>query len=237
MTGHYTQCSEQRRAFWRSLIVSIGLVCSATQTNAQQPPSPPPPTPPAIIIDASGLTIIGLKPASSVAIFGSTRRSFEYYERQEMRGDILADDDKDGQLRFDVDGGLPWKSVWVVVDLSTGLYAIAAPEGFPLEEVEFPGRGIGSALNALESEGDFVNLLWVRPSATTGAAAWMLAVGDGGASDDDKKGGNHKIKADVSKFEPVGQSPVTPPDKFAAGDVLVGIDANTLTIFASKLAN
>ena len=202
--------------------------------RGQQPPPPTPP-PPVITVNETTVGVTGVTKPGSAVVFGVARRSLTYYERLEARSEILSDTDADGAVRFEVPGDVPWKSVWVAVDLTSGLYDIGTPEGFPLEEIAFPGHGIGQALNSLEAAGEFIELLWVRPAAT-GAAAWRLAVGDGGASDSDGRSGNGRVRVDVARFRPVGSSPA-PPEKFAPGDILVGIDAKALNVFAARLAN
>jgi len=217
-------------------VLVLGLLVAASALRGQQPPPPaPPPEPPLITIDETSVKATGVTKSGSAIVFGVARRSLTYYERLEARAEILNDADADGAVRFDVPGDVPWKSVWVAVDLTSGLYDISTPAGFPLELLEFPGQGLGAALNSLETAGEFMELLWVRPAAT-GAAAWTLAVGDGGASDSDDRSGNGRVRVDVARFRPVGSSP-SPPEKFAPGDILVGIDSRALTIFATRLAN
>lgn len=218
----------QRWSNARAVFLGMALSLSGSLV-AQQPP------PPVISVDNGGVSVTGVTKAGSVVVFGVARRTAGYFEKRESRAEVVSDQDSDGAVRYDVPKGLPWRSVWFVVDLTSGQYAFTAPEGFPLEEVAFPGRGIGNELKSLETAGDFVELLWVRPG-TTGGAAWTQAVGDGGAHDEDAHGGDHRVRADVSRFQAVGQAPA-PPEKFAPGDVLVGVEASTLVVFASRLAN
>ena len=216
---------------WAFLLYASFPSLATAQTPP--PPAPPPPitVPPVVTLSDGAVTVEGMTTKASAVVFGVARRSLQFGERLETRFDVLDDTDGNGAIRFEVNEGLPWKSVWTVVDLPSGLFSLAVPEGFPLMEIDFPGQGIGSALNTLESAGDFEQFLWVRP----GLGAWALTAGDGGVNDGDQEG-NHRILADVTRFAAIGKSPA-PPDKFAPGDVLVGVEAHTLNIFAARLAH
>lgn len=215
--------------------VILGTTLSTLVVAQTAPPPPPSPTPitepPVVKLEADAVTVERTTLSGSTVVFGVARRSLEFGERLETRFDLLEDIDKDGAVRYEVGEGVPWKSVWTAVDLASGQFSLIVPEGFPLMEVEFPGNGLGSALKTLETAGDFEQLLWVRP----GLGAWTLTVGDGGVNDGDREG-NHRILADVSLFTAMGKSPAA-PEKFAAGDVLVGVEAHTLNVFAARLAH
>jgi hypothetical protein len=215
------------------MVLFVGSSFAAPAVGQTAPPPSPTPitVPPVVTLGADAVTVEGITKTASAVVFGVARRSLEFGERLETRFDLVEDTNNDGAIRFEVAEGLPWKSVWAAVDLTTGEFTLAVPEGFPLLETPFPGQGIGSALNTLETAGDFEQLLWVRPAL----GAWALTVGDGGVNDGDGEG-NHRILADVSRFTAVGKSPAA-PDKFAPGDVLVGVEAHTLNVFAARLAH
>lgn len=146
-----------------------------------------------------------------------------------------------GEARFapEVEGGpgasegVPLKSVWAVVDLSTGAYAVGAPSGFFLRQVAFPGRGfeVGAPglVNRLRHRFSFVDMLVVRP----GVGAWWLRAHDVGPHDHD--GADDDVSTtSLEDMEPMGASP-PPPDRFGKDDILVVIDPRTLRFYATRL--
>ena len=212
--------------------VAIGLVfvalCSAPLARAQTTP-PPSTQPPTLRLGVNEIAVEGLTPDGSTVIFGLARRSHSYWQTLERYAEIVTADGT-GVAHWDAEETIPWKSVWFIVDLASGEFTSGVPEGFVSDEIDFPGRGIGAALNVLDSEGESKEFLWVRPTV----GAWTLTALDGGRNDGDGAT-DRNIRADVSKFRPLGSSPV-PPDRFAPGDVLVGIDYRSLTFYAARLA-
>jgi hypothetical protein len=134
---------------------------------------------------------------------------------------------------------VPLKSVWAVVDLETGAFGIGAPSGFRLRELPFPGRafevGAPGLVNRLRHRFAFVDMMLVRP----GVGAWSLRAHDAGPSDHDGAD-DDRTTTRLDDLEPLGPggatpTPAAPPDRFAAGDVVVVINPRDLTIYATRL--
>jgi hypothetical protein len=131
-------------------------------------------------------------------------------------------------VRFEIDAAIPQKSVWTVVDVSTGSFSVSAPDGFAPSITSLPsnalGRGTNGVLNRLSKAGDYFDILVVQP----GTGAWSVTVGDGGASDADGSQ-DGKVSADLGAMTSIGP-PVAPPKRFDAGDVLLVIDSKTFEV-------
>lgn len=179
--------------------------------------------------------VSAVSPGGRVAIFGVGRGFNGYMGTLVRRWEVLADDDGDGVVRLDLAGPVQHKSVWAAVDLASGELALAAPVGFELREVGFPGRGIGAARKSLTDSRRYLDALWVRPGGGADAGAWQAIFGDGGASDDDGVE-NRSVRAVVTAFSPIEPGAVGAPEKLVGGDVVVGVDAETLEIYAARLA-
>lgn len=184
---------------------------------------------PAITFEASGVTVSGLTPRGRGVLFSVAREVERYATTVVRREEILADEDGDGTASLALEKEVPFKSVWIAVDLESGESVAAAPAGFPLREAELPPRAIPAALNRLDLERKLVHLLLVRPKT----GAWGLRVGDGGASDDDGRA-DGTLRARLGRFWSVGDTP-PPPERLAPGDVLLVIDQETLEHIALRL--
>lgn len=143
------------------------------------------------------------------------------------RVQMLADDDGDGKVQWDLDREVPLRSIWVAVDLATGQVAAASPDGYPLRRVGWRGRGLGRGnprADRVEDARPFAEVLLVRP----GQGAWRLTVGDGSAADDDGQP-DGKLAAALDRMVPVaGTAP--PPSRFDRSDVVVLIDPNRMEL-------
>jgi hypothetical protein len=138
-----------------------------------------------------------------------------------------------GEATFKVEGGIPDNSIWVAIDLASGEYAIATPDGSPVRLGELPNgafaKGNGNAADMLVAGRDFLEVLVARP----GAGAWGDSVGHGGASDAGR-GADQFTRASVGSMRAIGQSG-PPPKHVMPGDVVILIDPNAMECFATRL--
>ena len=201
---------------------------------AQTVPIPPVPVLPSIAFEAQSAVASGLTPSGPVVWFGVARESAEGVATI-VRRDRLDKADALGVARVDLDRDIPFKSIWVALDLTTGLAAIATPANFPLVQVDLPlsdllAGGADSALaDAIQSGRDAVEVLLVRP----GSGAWGLTVGRGGVNDE--SGGDGPMRVSLTHLKPIGASPA-PPSKLSAKDVVILIDPNRLEIASLRVA-
>jgi hypothetical protein len=139
---------------------------------------------PAITFEARAVVASGITPGGQVVWFSVARQIAERTATLVRREQIADADDKDGSVRLELGRPVPFQSIWVAVDLTTGAAAVAVPEGYPLRRVDLPGRNLhagGGKPDWVEDDRGYVDLLLVRP----GEGAWVATVGDGGAEDDD----------------------------------------------------
>jgi len=170
---------------------------------------------------------------SGDAVFFSLSREPQGYSTRVVKRSGLELVDPFGEARFAVEGQVPLKSVWAAVDLTTGAFAIGAPPGFPLWEIDFPGEGftVGAPglVNRLRHRFSFVDMLVVRP----GVGAWELQAVDAGPTDRDETDDDRTTTA-LEDMVPMGVSP-PPPGRFAAGDVLIVMNPRNLAFYATRL--
>jgi len=140
----------------------------------------------------------------------------------------IADTDNDGLVRFETP--VQTRSLWLVVDGSTGGYTVASPRGFLLRLIDFQGNvvhpGVNNALRRILAERNHVDIVLVRP----GDGMWTANVKDGNDDDGELNG---SLMADLSAFRPLAST--TPvPDRIMPGDVIFIVDRNSFEFLVTK---
>jgi hypothetical protein len=181
---------------------------------------------PALSFETQAAVVSGLTPGGQVVWFSVARESSEGVATI-VRRERIDVADVQGGARFDLDREVPYKSIWVAVDLATGASTVATRPDFPLVEVDLPASdllpGGGAQTSAIQDPRDAVEMLVVRP----GTGAWGILVGRGGSNDE--AGGDGPLRASLSRMQPVGSSPVA-PSSFDPKDLVILIDPNRLEI-------
>jgi hypothetical protein len=183
--------------------------------------------PPTIRFEPQAVVASGLTPGGQVVWFGVAREIADEVTTMVRRDAIAADDDRDGTVRLELTREVPWKSVWIAVDLATGEYAAAAPEGYPLRLVPWRGMGIlqgQGGPDRIEEARSFVELLVVRPEL----GAWGYTAGDGGPRDEDGVPDN-RLRMALERVVPIGASPA-PPERLQPTDLVALVDASLLEV-------
>lgn len=177
---------------------------------------------------ASGVTARG-----KVVFLGITREiAPDDVVEIRRRLEVLADEDGDSQVTYQLDQPLARRSMWVAVDLTTGDLGTAAPDGFRLSKVNWRGRGLTNRHDGRDSVEDaraFAEVLVVRP----GTGAWILRLGDGGPDDADGSP-DGRLEAALDRMNPLGDSP-EPPQRFQRNDVVVLMDPNSMEMTLAKV--
>jgi hypothetical protein len=186
---------------------------------------------PAIGFEESAVVAKGVTPGGSVVLFGIARERPGRITQVVRRDTVLPDADGDGAVRLDLGRPVATQSIWAAVDLGTGAFAVATPDGMPRREVALPGesfrRGPRGAVEALQGAREFLEILIVRP----GEGAWSLSVGDGGDSDADLQP-DGSIQAALASMRPL-QAAKAALDELLPGDVVVLIDPRQLEFYAA----
>lgn len=179
--------------------------------------------PPELSFEADAVLARGVTPKGTVVWFSVAREISRQSATVVPRMEQKADEDGDGVVRLEPGRDVPLRSIWFAVDLETGEAAVAAPEGFPLQEGDLAGKAIPAALNRLDLQSGFVYLVLVRP----GVGAWRLRAGDGGASDEDGEP-DGTLRAALASLEGIDPSTPPPPERFSPSDLLLVIDPNRM---------
>lgn len=188
---------------------------------------------PVIALEEGAVAVSGVTASGRVAWFSMAFERVDLQAHLSRRDLVLIDEDGDGVVRVELEGGVPLSSLFAAVDMTTGELAVATPEGSPFREVVFPARGLGAELRTFEDRRRLLDLLLVRPGGGEGAGVWSLSLADGGPGDDDGRQ-DRSLRARSGDFRPVADSP-PPPERLAPGDVLIGFDPESLELFSVRL--
>jgi hypothetical protein len=200
-------------------------LCTSVAALAQ----PATPQSPEITFQTRSVTVAGLTAKGQVVWYSVAREVAEDDVATIVRrSETQTDEDGDGKAVLDLTGDVPLRSIWVAVDLATGRYAVAAPEGYPLRQAAWRGRGLGRGnprADRVEDLRTYADVLLVRPEK----GAWRLTAGDGSAQDDDGAA-DGKIAVALDQMKPVTAGGAEPPARFEARDVVILIDPNRLEL-------
>ncbi|HXU30470.1 MAG TPA: hypothetical protein VN851_07840 [Thermoanaerobaculia bacterium] len=186
----------------------------------------------ALELQIQGQTLIATGSEGSVAFFGVSREvAFDDVVTRSRTLEVVPLLSRTG---VELDLGKPPvpDSVWVAVDLFTGEFATAAPNGPPVQSDTFQGAGVGrgaggnGTISDLRAQGE---VLVARP----GAGAWTLTLGDGSPEDGDGLV-DGQIQAPLDQMAGLPDNP-PPPLDFIAGDTVVLIDPLSLEIVVTRI--
>jgi hypothetical protein len=186
---------------------------------------------PQIAFDDTAVTASGLTPGKPVIWFGVEHAVDAAYSGDMAQHYSAGTAAADGTARLDLGRAPAPRSYWVAVDLTSGAFAVAAPDGSPLTKPKKPSRaglGQGDKPDELLDDRPFLMGLMVRP----GEGAWAFTGGDGGPRDEDGKNDGH-LRFALDRFDPLPGSPAA-PSKLNGQDLWFVIDPLAMEISVHK---
>lgn len=202
---------------------SSGLALLILVGGSRALPAQTPPPGPVIQLTETSATASGVTAGAAVAWFSVARVIEDLAVRVVSRSEVVTDADGDGIVELPLEGPLPLKSVWVAVDLQSGGYTAAAPEGSPLEQGDFLQKGTSGDLVVARN---LVHLFRAR-TGEEGSGAWELRAGDGGPRDLDGEA-DGLLHAGLGQLTNARGSAAPVPAAVDGADVLVVIDPSRL---------
>jgi hypothetical protein len=206
-----------RRAFVVFFILSFAFVTSGHAAIA-----------PRISFEKEAVIASGVTPGGEVVWFSVAREISLHTATIVPRQQIVKDTARAGIVRLELDREIPFQSIWVAIDLTTGALDVAVPQGYPLRRFEIPASNLRhdeSGDDWIESTRGYVALMLVRPEN----GAWWSLVGDGGIDDDDGVY-DGRLVASLPELREVEGSDFEAPESFAAKDVVIVIDPNAMAV-------
>ena len=186
---------------------------------------------PKIAFEDAAVTANGLTPGKPVIWFGVEHAVDAAYSGDMTQHYSAGTAAADGTARLDLGRAPAPRSYWVAVDLTSGAFAVAAPDGSPFTKPKKPSRaglGQGDKPDELLDDRPFLMGLMVRP----GEGAWAFTGGDGGPRDEDGKNDGH-LRFALDRFDPLPGSPAAPA-KLNGQDLWFVIDPLAMEISVHK---
>ena len=210
----------------RALVVSVVLGLSIGKAVFAQGNSGKP----KISFEESAVTASGMTPGKAVVWFGVEHRVDAEYSGDIFQFYRTGTAAADGTARLDLDHAPAPRSFWVAVDLDSGAFDVAGPNGYRLARPsKLPRLGAGQGAKADELLDDHTYLmgLMVRP----GEGAWSFTGGDGGPRDEDGQS-DGRLRFALDRFDPLPGSPPAPA-RIKATDLWFVVDPMTMEISRS----
>ncbi|MCI0478939.1 hypothetical protein L0Y59_00125, partial [Candidatus Uhrbacteria bacterium] len=198
-----------------TVVAGLLWTCIAT-TDAGAADAPPVP----VVVSFSGTTVhaSGITSGREAIIFGCTIDRFSSMRRLRRRAEVVRDTDADGAVDLPL-STLPVVSVWAVVDLESGRYALATPPGFAAPVHELSDDVWKSDELFLDIERDFLEILVVRPGSGPHSGAWTLMASEGGSNDGDDHL-NKRLRMTMARLKHLHGADATPqPGKVQKKDL------------------
>ena len=186
---------------------------------------------PRIAFEESAVVASGLTPGKTVAWFGVERivdpdLAAELVQRAEAKTAGA-----DGVSRLELARPVSQRSLWVAVDVESGEFVVAAPDGYAIRRRPRPSRlvvGEGSRPDEIEDGPAYLYGLMVRP----GEGAWIFRGGDGSPLDADGET-DGRVHFALDDLEPLPGSPA-PPAKAKGTDLWFVVDLLKMQIAVHK---
>ncbi len=188
--------------------------------------------------DSTDIHIHSVEPGGTVALFGAHRRLEDYTTVAGGLQEILIDEDGDGSVTVGLENagleiGVPLASVWVAVDLATGSWSVAWPDGFEPSTLAASTLRLTEAEHAevadatLEMPGRLLEVFVVRPGDD--AAIWHQTLANGGPMDRDPDPASMALPLDsLNPLTDDSAEAAPSPSSLAPSDLVIRLDPTRL---------
>lgn len=196
-----------------SLATAI-LALSTASLAADLPPNP------SLVFNATGVTVTRLEPGATVYLYSLSREPIGSTTKVVPREAKLVDDDRDGRVDWDLKIPLPWRSIWLVVEIKSGRYTVGAPPRYRqakrivLSSDHLKRDGAGE-ITQFAFRGSVVEFILVRPKS---ADVWGATIFSGSTSDEGI--GTGKVRLSAVNLRPRAGTTDGAPRSLKNDDVL-----------------
>ncbi|HSG41503.1 MAG TPA: hypothetical protein VLE27_17810 [Thermoanaerobaculia bacterium] len=207
-------------------LLVLGLLTGSGTARAQGEPEP------RVAFEETAVVASGLTPGKPVAWLGVERIVDADLAAEVVRRSTTRTAGSDGVSRLELGRSAAQRSVWVAVDVESGRFVVAAPDGYQINRRPRPAlldvaEGSGRSDAILDGDSYLFGLV-VRPQE----GAWTFQGGDGGPQDDDG-GTDGRVRFALNQLEPLAGSPAA-PDKVRGSDLWFVVDLLTMRISIHK---
>ncbi|HEX6900064.1 MAG TPA: hypothetical protein VF789_10140 [Thermoanaerobaculia bacterium] len=205
-----------------SLLLGL-LLCG--NAGAQGKPEP------RIAFEDEAVVASGLTPGKTVAWFGVERIVDPDLAAELVQHSNAKTAGADGVSRLELKHPVAQRSLWVAVDVETGDFVVASPDGYQIRRRPRPSRlaaGQGGRPDEIEDGPSYLFGLMVRP----GEGAWIFRGGDGAPLDADGET-DGRVRFALDGLEPLPGSPA-PPARTRGTDLWFVVDLLKMQIAVHK---
>jgi hypothetical protein len=187
---------------------------------------------PVLSFDSDSVIVSNVSVAGKVVLFGTSLSTWRNLPLSKAERVVIADDDRDGIIRYKLNYRMPLRSIWIAVDFETGGWAIGGPPGYTVDVQPFPESSLhanaAGEIDSLEQERQAMQVVVVRP----GEGAWQIfAAQSRPANAEEAKHGKLKV---VFEGANVFESSKT-LKQLKKGDVVIGLDTRSMQVFATRI--
>jgi len=185
----------------------------------------------AATISGSTVTATGITPNGNAVFFGIMHGQRGFKSTMVRVDKMLPDDNGDGIVTMTLPTTVPYRSVFAVVDFTTGHYTTVAPAGFEIYPAleQSPVVQSGAEL-MLSIPHPALQMLFVRPNG----GVWGQVLVDGSVNDSDGLS-DGTVTYQAAHSVPLQGSGTQAATAFQSGDVVFLIDSNWVTIYATRV--
>lgn len=179
--------------------------------------------PPAVTFSGNTLQASGVTAGGTVVFYGVARTQINYYTAIVRFQTALTDDDNDGSVTYDIGQPIPLTSVWVVVDVSSGRYAVTGPATaiFPEVDVQsgsYQRNAVTGLVDRFSSAYRSVEMVYILP----GSGVWALHAMAGGVLDHGS--GSASTTVSITDAAPLAPQNTDQLTQFSGAGTLITFD-------------
>lgn len=204
----------------------MAVLWTSTSTLAAQPVIH-------VVPDSAEIQIDAVEPGGCVALLGAHRRLEGYVTVAGGLQQILVDEDRDGSVTVELEIGVPLASLWVAVDLTSGLSSVAWPAEFAALPLTVPTLRLDETENfeasgaTLEMSGRLFEVFLVRPGEASGI--WHQTLANGGPMDADPDPASMSLRLDrLESLAEDGAEAAPAPASLGRDDLVILLDPTRL---------
>jgi hypothetical protein len=191
------------------------------------------PPPLQIAVSNQDVLMTNVTPGGTVVFYSASIANDRGILRQRKVAAMVTDTARTGSVTYSDGNAIPFRSVWVAVEMETGRFVVGGPVGYDLSLQSFPVTHLhgdtDGTIGVFDLNQVSGQMLVVRPKS----GAWEVSAAEGGMGDADHAR-NGKLSLSVEDTQAIGNSG-PPPKRLKNGDVIAVIDPHRLDVFITGL--
>jgi len=204
----------------RSSLIAVAAIVVVTGWSSPASAAAPRPV---VSVDVQKNQVVAseLTPGTQALVYGYGAVTTGYDRSFVEWHEIITDDDHDGRITYTPAQAIPWRSMWVVVDLRNAHFGVGAPAGYQIATPPKPRafkKSASGLLDEITTVAPWISGVYVHP----GGGVWLVSASDGMGEDaDGKRDGLTSVTLPAfTALTPAGDR----PKEFTPGGVLIVVD-------------